>query len=414
MARGRGHGHGLKSGQSWSRYWNTRLKAGEPVFTDEMDATTGWAAVNGSMSLNSTQKISGNSIKVSSIGTTGSVRLQKAMSPVLTTGDLDSMRVWMYLHTELTTVTNVIIYVICNDLTWNHYYGVQYEVEGFTKDKWVLLGGRTKVVNAGTPDPNNVKMIAFNISRPAGVTDLVEISFDQLTFGNKSTPAVVFRFDDQHPTDYTLAYPYLKSKHMVGNSYINSAFIGGSNMSLANLHELYNNKWDICNHSANHITGTSSYEDILADFIAGETWLTENGFTRATKHVAWPGSYYAGNVPAAGAAFGILTGGAGGGGGSYRPVLYDGLYYPHDIGCYFPNYNEPVASVKAHIDKCILYDMPIFLGFHLLVMENPAQYNYLYSGFCEIVDYLESFGVKSLSISEFYRIASGPITVHHL
>ena len=104
---------------------------------------------------------------------------------------------------------------------------------------------------------------------------------------------LILTFDDGWKSQYE-AYQSLKPYR--GTLYICSALIGEKDrLSLANLKEMYDNGWDICNHTAHHANLTKvSLQKAYAEIYSCSRWIAAQGFGRdmCYMHFAYPEGAY--------------------------------------------------------------------------------------------------------------------------
>ena len=104
---------------------------------------------------------------------------------------------------------------------------------------------------------------------------------------------LILTFDDGWESQYQ-AYQSLKPYR--GTLYICSALIGEKErLSLENLREMYDNGWDICNHTAHHLNLTKiSLQKAYAEIYSCSRWIAAQGFIRdmGYKHFAYPEGAY--------------------------------------------------------------------------------------------------------------------------
>lgn len=72
--------------------------------------------------------------------------------------------------------------------------------------------------------------------------------------GSLDEPLIVFTFDDAFTTDYTFAYPLLTSNGFKGTSYVATSWVGGDRFcTWEQLKEMYNSgQWDLQCHTHTH------------------------------------------------------------------------------------------------------------------------------------------------------------------
>jgi len=407
------HGIGIpfqKSSQSWSQYCPTQLKISSDVYTEEMDNTTGWSGLNATIAQNTTQKYSGTgSIKLTSnAGANFSVGKNVTWDLSATQGG--TVRFWVYPHDDaLDKITGISILCAANSTTWwtNYYGGVYATFGSMTPNTWNLVQ-MTSWIKNGDVDWSSIGHVRIKgVAKPG---ESPEFSFDLLQAGRVSKPAVVICFDDNLDNTYTVAYPLIKSKNMRASVYVTSSWHNEANhMTTAQLQELNNNGWVIGNHSATHPDFTTLTEaQILTELQTCEALLTGIGLSANTKHVAYPGGKYDVDTLAAMVTYGAKTG------RSVDQIISDYDYlYPYELNAWAVAATQSVNTIKAFIDTIILNNAVGILLFHGLVESGATNYQWTIANFTEIINYIETLGLQTLTIDEYYRINSDAITVYH-
>ena len=388
-------------------------------YTEEMDAITGWSMVNGvSMELNNSEVYSGSgSIKLTSnVGV--NAQMEKQLDWNLSFDQGKSLRLWVYPHSEPgNTIIGIMIYLYKND-GYDEYASISYSGPSlFLQNKWTMLwcnpGTGSQWSLHGGYDMSVVHKIKILQITKVGQTSIC--SYDLMSEGQIRKPIIMLSFDDNHLSQYTGAYPLLKAKGMVASCYIYSDAIKfDGKMTPAQMQELYKSGWDICNHSKTHphfgLLTQQQIEDELEDCKVN---LDNLGLTRASKHVAYPFGEYDGNALAAMAHWGAKTGRTVTGFFNlYEQGLYD-LGFPFKICVRTIGNTTTLDMAKSYIDLALSLNVSTTFLFHNFVEANPSDYEWLISDFSGLLDYIESLGLQTLTIDEYYRLYSGPITVNH-
>lgn len=410
-----------KPGINWSSYWKTQMKFSEGTVLDEMDALTGWVkgGTGGAMELNEVEKFSGTgSIKLTS-GSGTQVRMSKTIVRDFSIDDAISFKLKAYAHTDpATTIAGVIVFASTTSSLTDYFtrvWGPTY----LSQNEWVDLDVRATsclsvdngyagwTVASGSPNWANITYIRIVVSGAPG--QVGSVSFDAIEHGAEYRPTVMITFDDRNISDFTRAYPYLKAKGMVATSYILSTYLSDSYMSAAQLQTLNANKWDIANHTDDHtdLSTLATEAEVIARIEACETYLNGLGLTRASKHIAYPYANTNATVLAAMASYGALTGR--GSGNGYNGTMTYKYNYPYTIatkGGALGNGDNVVVNqaMLAHIVK---YKTNLTLLYHSLADDDD------FAAFCTEIDSIEALGIQTLTISEFYRLATEDITVYH-
>ena len=152
--------------------------------------------------------------------------------------------------------------------------------------------------------------------------------------------AVLFTFDDARGTVYTTGYPIFANHGYNATFYIVTSEInteyypGKSSINLSQLRTLYNAGWDIGDHTRHHtyvITDTLNLSEQTLKYRVAGTILDAWGFTRASRHLAFPGGQYDANTTTAMTSAGMLTG---------RTVQSTPLTIPPFNNDVFPSYRS--------------------------------------------------------------------------
>lgn len=160
-----------------------------------------------------------------------------------------------------------------------------------------FLIGKTQFTNTGSDSWSTVRYIRFSLLVDA--TKGATFSLDGLGYGYSLDKAkIMYTFDDVTDNVYTRAYPVMEANNQKGVVYIVADWVGtgtgeASYMSLTHLKDLYENGWDVGNHSKSHL----HYEAVddaacLADIQGGYDYLIANGFNRSAKYFAFPYGEY--------------------------------------------------------------------------------------------------------------------------
>lgn len=403
-----------------SLYLPTKLVLTPAPYVEEMDATTGWSVsqAGATMALNTTQKKSGTgSIKVlTSSG--GAGRITKTVSWNLPDGK--SIRFYVYPHSDSETFSGFTLYAGSNDFNDYFYCSVTGNTNTLKQGEWTMFWMDNDavsdwVIGGGSPSWNNITRFAIHMNGKAG--QIRECSFDLLIANEVRRPCVLLTFDDGHISHFSKAFPLIAAKKMVATSYIVSDFIDTSeHMSSSQLIELNANGWDISNHSKDHsYLNLLTEQQVVDNLTACKTALDNLGLSRASNHVAYPFGNFSGNVLPAMIAFNGKTGRAvnHNGYGLYEQGLYN-LGFPLRINSITPTNTTTLQEAKTYIDNCISLNVSCIFYFHEIVDENAnTTMKWLTSQLSDLLDYIESLGLQTLTIDEYYRLNSNAITVNH-
>jgi peptidoglycan/xylan/chitin deacetylase (PgdA/CDA1 family) len=238
------------------------------------------------------------------------------------------------------------------------------------------------------------------------------LSWDMMTGGVLGTPVVCIMFDDEYTSVHTLAFPYMKAHNIRGTMYTISNSIGaGGRMTAAQLQELYINGWDIANHTADHVDLTTlSQANAQIDIATCKTVLDGYGWTRGSSHLAYPQGAYNSTVKAACVAEGVLTA---------RPTSEGGSGYEilpfEDILAVNP-YNSlkstlSLATMITQVDTTVSKGGILIIYGHEIVAAGAAGEQWNVADFLALIDYILVYNLPCVTISELYRLLSGPVRV---
>jgi peptidoglycan/xylan/chitin deacetylase (PgdA/CDA1 family) len=375
------------------------------ITLDEMDEISGWTS-NATLSVSTTQMKSGTgSLKVTSQMDGNYVDIVKNVNWDLSLDNGKSLQLWIKPYTDLSTSVKQIDLYLYDNLA---YFYTQYKPNNFPipeQNKWNVLYGNQFAVAAGTPNFKHITKIIIRMWKDEGV--ISSYSLDLLQAKAIYKPSIMIMFDDGLASVYEKAFPLLKTKKMVATAYYISSMAGNPKyMNSDQLIDLNNYGWDIANHTKNHYElNTLSKEKIESEFELCRAFLDGYGLTRASKHVAYPGGLYNSTVLAAMASWNAKTGR-----GLKIPLnRYEGVM-PYEIKCHSVLYNESLENVKNYLSNNI---GTMAILFHNLVDSNPKSGEWLISDFSAFLEYIESLGLQTITIDEYYRLYSGSIKINH-
>jgi hypothetical protein len=153
------------------------------TIVDEMDVLTGWTNAGGSMDLNTTQYFSGTgSIKVTSNANEGNF-IGKTVNLDLSEDNGASLRINIYPHTSISTITSILIYVKFGGGNWTDYGHFTIDAVNLIQGLWLKGTKGPWNHEAGTDDWAHVTGIRLMINNVG--LDAAEVSFDLLNYGEE-------------------------------------------------------------------------------------------------------------------------------------------------------------------------------------------------------------------------------------
>ena len=216
-----------------------------------------------------------------------------------------------------------------------------------------------------------------------------------------STPrqAVVVTFDDALTTEYTEGFTYMHSLGLKGTIYVITSKIDVAGyMTADQLAEVYAAGWDLGNHTHEHtyaIAAGLSQAQYENQLVACQEALDALGFTRASRHVAYPGGENNADVWAAMTATDMLTGRTISPGNFYLP----GIDRQRINGTNFNN-TVSLATAKGYVDDALANEKICCLLFHGLVENNALGSQWLIADFQALIDYIAASSIRVSTISE--------------
>lgn len=317
--------------------------------------------------------------------------------------------VWVYIDGPCTwNVTPTFALYFMND--WGNFFLAQ-DISmhpGWTQ----VTFSKADFVGTGNPSWQNVNGMILRLNN-WGSGNVIHANFDDLDFGEVTRAKVIFSFDDIWDTTYNAAYPKLASDGLVGSIFAVSSFADKPNRcTTAQLTEMYNAGWDICNHTATHPDLTTlSVSDILNEYTTCDTWLQANGFVRGNcnRHLAYPFGRFNDNAIAAAQQVGFYTARA-----TVQGRQANSLDSQYMLNCVTP---DPAtihfAEAKAMVDKLIAGGGCLQFCFHRIVPDDQIQNanDWGVTDYGLLVDYVaqmqQSGALDVIRVSDWYSGITG-------
>ena len=224
-------------------------------------------------------------------------------------------------------------------------------------------------------------------------------------------PLLVLTFDDGFETDYSIVYPLLKERGIVGTSFINGGHVGNEQgkqrrMTWDQIKELKQSGWDIQGHTFSHPKLSELTEDeIRQEFILNNNAFKNNGLPEP-KHTAYP--------------YGDHDEGVKNIGKEYRETLRrtdPSGDYPYNTWDNIDFYNltallsdindddlDRKDRLKKYIDQAIVNDGILIFYSHEFKDSDASEYETQTDYYLEVVDYAIEKGIEFVTISEMYSL----------
>lgn len=199
---------------------------------------------------------------------------------------------------------------------------------------------------------------------------------------------IIIMFDDGWKSQYTIGYEYMRGKDMKGSIAIIPKNIGESGyMNKANLYELYNQNWDLLNHTYDHLVlNDSNINRQIKSITRGSKWLEKNGFINHHRVLIYPeGKYNDNTIKALNNMNYTSTRGIESGFNLNQP----GNLYDIKVKNILPN--TKVNEVKEWINYIIDNNLTLILLFHKLDNNiDKTKMKYKKKDFYKIIDYIDT------------------------
>lgn len=269
-------------------------------------STTGWAAAAGVVSLGvppDDRYGTAPCIKITS-GVNTAAQADLTLSNVTLTGRIGVLVYWEDWDAgagSLQQTRSFIIYA-ANDASLINYF--QRTVTLRPGWNYICLGRATQVTTSneestwrtqGSPSwGSTFAKMRIGVANQAGTGNVLYIR--AVRDGDYHKPQIIIDFDDNKSTAYSDAFPVMQALGLKGSMNVISSAVGntgGGFMTQAQLQEMYDAGWDMCNHTHSHTQNSyygGTYTYCLSEIVRCENYLASQGWTRRNchKHFAAP------------------------------------------------------------------------------------------------------------------------------
>ncbi len=133
------------------------------------------------------------------------------------------------------------------------------DTSGIIQNGFIVDGAASngnQLVNSAT---NLVDSVRFEVDTAVtNNTAINSVYLDSMWLNPAFRPTLMLHFDDGYPSEFSEAASYMKTKGLRGTIGVVSSFIGKSGlMNITQLQQLYNDGWDLVNHSNTHIDAST-------------------------------------------------------------------------------------------------------------------------------------------------------------
>ena len=257
---------------------------------------------------------------------------------------------------------------------------------------------------------NQIIRLRFWVYAAGGKTAIA--SFDNLTYGRKSMPAVMFWFSDGLLTAYTDAYPIMAAHNIRGvlppiTDDINQA----NHCTTAQMITLQNAGWIVCNGTRDHpVLNTLTEAQQEAEWTDAIAALIANGLSKYNYYAETPWGYDTLNADSftAFANVGLLTVLDGSARNDWRPMIMPAppplLGVIPEIDLYGAIGTHTLAQCTTMIDRAIVDGT---------ILNLLTEGIWSMADFTSLVEYVASKKnqINVITIDDYYKLTLGPVRV---
>jgi peptidoglycan/xylan/chitin deacetylase (PgdA/CDA1 family) len=198
---------------------------------------------------------------------------------------------------------------------------------------------------------------------------------------------VIIMLDDGWKTQYTVGYNYMHQKKIRGSIAVIPGLIGEDGyMNKSDLYRLYDDDWDLLNHTYNHmVLSENNVDNQIYEINKANEWLNKQGFINPNKILIYPEGEYNPNTITVMKKLGYISG---------RSVL-DGFNPKIPTDLYEIKVKNVLSDtdpndVNAWIDHAISNNLTVVLLFHRFENDvDKTQMKYKEKDFYKIIDYID-------------------------
>jgi len=363
--------------------------------TEDFEAAAEWVKVSGTAPLSDAVNIKSGLAGLKLISAAEKSLVEKKVNWNL--GGSECMRLWVYrpkrnantFEIWLATKTNFSQYfrkeVKPNPIGWTLVQICKEEFTGVREADWndPVVKIRLQV------NPND------------------ELTFDTLMTQVEPVPAIMIQFDDANESDYSVAFPILRKYGMRATTYVPTGLVGTPNvMSVAQLLELQRSGWVIGNHTVNHVLLRDLPADTQEKEIAGALAALHGWGLQGGQYMAYPWGKYNTDTLAIMTRLGMLSGRTVSNAPDVFPQVNQFILRgTQDVG------GLSLADLKKMVDAAKINRHSLTLVFHALTPNAAQGDEWNGSEFEQIIAYIASQKLTTLTIDEFVKLAQGSVQV---
>ncbi|WP_435163693.1 polysaccharide deacetylase family protein [Paenibacillus glycanilyticus] len=366
------------------------------------DNATEWSVLNGTVQPDYDHYKTGTSSLKFITDSSGNAGASKNISLRL---DKDGQfQISLYIPDDPDNIDHFDIYLTSKSDYGSYFYISIYD--RLFKGWNTLTFGKEEFYNENGEQWTN-SMIRLRIRLFATTGCTATVSFDDLRNQVVLLPRITVTFDDGWKSSYDYGIQYMNAKGLKGTMYIISNLVGSPDfMSLAECVDCYEKGWALGNHTMDHLDlATLTPSEIQSQLLGCTEWLDTQGFSRASRHVAYPFGGYNEDVLAAMDELDMLTGRTvlGGFHCTFPPLS------PHELVTLNVTPDTTLEELRSRVDWAMSGKGMVNFLFHELVAGIPVEeIQYPIEKFQAFADYLAERRAITATIDEWYEGLTNP------
>src|SRR3990167_2547631 len=354
-------------------------------------------------------KTGSQGVRVTSVNNTAAT-ITKTISADLSVPDIFTL--WVYIDdTSKYATGNATTLFIASTTDFSKTFSATINVGNTMSNGWNKLIFLKSDFTATGGEVWTNTMIRLRMRVVSAADQTVNVTFDDLRYGEYRRPKCIITFDDGIDNVYDEGYSYMRRFGFKGVAYVPGDDRVGADgyMTLAELTEMYNYGWDISNHGLTHtdLTTLENQAAMEADILGGQEYIKSLGFTRNNmyRHLALPASAYDATVLLALVAQNILTSRSGN--DRIQPNFTQDNRLLKRVS--IAN-TTTLAAAKAKVDEAITRGGAAIFNFHRLVASPGISTEWAIADFQDLMEYLyqKSASIDVVTITEWYRGLTEP------
>jgi peptidoglycan/xylan/chitin deacetylase (PgdA/CDA1 family) len=371
------------------------------VYQDFQD-TSNWVSYNGTVSGDTQNVMIGTQSLMLTAVPGSDAQMQKTINTDFT--NVNTITVWVYANYPVNSDGwHAASIYLTNDNYQDYFLATTEQLHpGWSK----LTFSKNDFVAYGNPTwgpMNNIELGLFGDTSQG-----MSVSWADMEFNSYSRPKVVICFDDDYTSSYSYGYQYMKKYGFKGTEFVISSTVNGlGRTTTANLNEMYNYGWDMCNHTNTHPDlRTLTQAGVVSEYQICENFLIANGWTRnkGYLHLAYPYGDFNSTVLAADQQFGLLT----------ARTTMESLPQASRLDSRYMLYSQVpdsltqnVSDILASVNQVVSDGGSLILTFHNLTTTPQVAIDWNVSDFQTIIDaiakYQKAGSLDVMTLTQWYN-----------